>query len=426
MGSLADVTRPPISAGTATPDVQAEQPSDSEAAVERDRTRAGLSDRALLAISAVVTLPILWMGYGTDLDIEGVRAAGELIRTGDYFPSRNPGVPTFETIVGLLDPIGGHIAVNLATAAAAGATVVGIARLVRAWDRPNGDLLALAFLASPITLIAATSTTDFIWALAFFVWGALTHLRDRTALAAVLFALAVGSRSSTALLVAAFLVADGWAPQHRLRAARTAAVAVPLAIALYVPAWLAFDRSLAFLSTSEGWRGLANNLGRFAFKNYAVAGPVLLIVAAVALPALVRSLRRWRDDPMLRFAVLGFAVAEALFLHLPWKPAHLLPALLAFVLWVGASERNRRPFLAVLVGAVALNGLVTFRPFAPDVPDVSTGARFDPAVTAGLVVNDIDCRAEFMHEEPRLHSDAWSCTLEPMRGPVADTSPAAD
>jgi hypothetical protein len=382
--------------------------------------RTGLGDLALLAITAAVTLPALWLGYGTDLDVADVRAAGDLIRHGDYHPSRNPGVPVFETIVGLLDPVGGHVAINLATAGAAAATVVGIARLIRAWGRDNGDLIALAFLASPITLIAATSTTDFIWAIAFFVWAALAHVRDRSVFAGLLFALAVGSRSSSVVLIAAFLLADAWAPGRRVRALKTVAVMVPAAAALYVPAWLAFDRTFGFLTSTENWRGLGNNLGRFAYKNYAVAGVALILVALVALPALVRSLRNWGRDPLLRFAVLGFAVTEALFFQLPWKPAHLLPSLLMFVLWVAASERNRRPFLLLLIGAVALNGVVAFRPLAPDDPDASTTASFEPAVTVGLLVNDVDCRVEFMDEQPHIHSGSWECTLEPMRGSSAD------
>ena len=126
-----------------------------------------------------VTLPILWMGYGTDIDVTDVLASGESIRRGDYYPSRPPGVPVFEAITAALDPVGGHLLLNLATAAAGAATVVGIARLVRMWGHANGDLIALAFLASPMTLISATSTGDFIWAVAFFVWAALWHLRDR-------------------------------------------------------------------------------------------------------------------------------------------------------------------------------------------------------------------------------------------------------
>jgi hypothetical protein len=108
-----------------------------------DPATRGLGDWALLAITAAVTLPILWMGYGTDIDVGDVLESAEMIRRFDYAPSRNPGVPVFETIVAVLDPIGGHLAINLATAAAAGLAVVGLARMVRAWDHPNGDLVVL-------------------------------------------------------------------------------------------------------------------------------------------------------------------------------------------------------------------------------------------------------------------------------------------
>jgi Glycosyltransferase family 87 len=387
------------------------------AAVADRPPATGLSERALLAITAAVTLPIFWLGYGTDIDVGYVLLAGDRIRDGDYAPSRNPGVPVVEAVVGLLDPVGGHILINLATVGALAFTVVGIVRLVRAWGHDNGDLVALAFLASPVTLIAGTSTGDFIWALAFFVWGALAHLRGRNLPAGVLFGLAIGSRSTTLLLVIAFLVGDGWDRAHRRRCVATAAVALPLGAALFIPSWLAYDRTFEFLTATEGWRGVTNNIGRLAVKNYAAAGLALFVVVALALPAMVRALRRWKVEPLVRFAVLALVVTEALFFLVPWKLAHLIPCLMALVLWVAASERNRRPFLWLMIGAIALNGIVAFRPLTADQPNNSETASFEPAIVLGLLFNDIGCRIDFMDEPPRLGTGAWDCTLEPVRGP---------
>ena len=398
-----------------------------KAAPGADRPRAvrrELSDRTLLLVTAVVTLPVLWMGYGTDIDVHDVLASGESIRRGDYMPSRPPGVPVFEALVAALDPLGGHLLVNLATAVAGAAAVVGVAHLVRTWGHAHGDLVALAVLASPVTLVAATSTGDFIWALAFLLWGAVVHRADRTTLAGVLFALAVGTRLSSALLVAAVLVADGWDRERRRACLRTALVMAPLAVLFYVPSWLAYDRSLDFLESAEGWRSVANNAGRFAYKTYVTFGGVALVVLALAVPALVGALRRWRVDPLLRLGVLGTSVAAGMYFVFPWKFPHLLPALVMLLVWVAASARNRRPFLCVLIAALALNGLVTVRLLTPDkAAEASTGS-WDPAVTLGLFANDIACRADAMDEPVRpLNRGAWACSLTPMRGDMPEPEP---
>jgi hypothetical protein len=295
-----------------------------------------------------------------------------------------------------------------------------------------------------VTVVAASSVGDFVWALVFLVWGALVHLRaptggpDRAGAgdgaaagrpawwrhpslwAGVLFGLSVGSRLSTGFLVLAFLVADGWDRSHRGRCLRSALAMVPVAVALYVPAWLSFDRTLAFLETTETYRGFANNLGRFLYKNYATAGPLLIVVLLVAAPALLAALRRWDSDPLLRFGALAFVVSEVLYFQLPLKVAHLLPALMALVLWVAATRRNRRPFLWVLIGALAVNGVVTLRVLAPDDAHDATTARWDPSLTTGLLVNDIGCRLDVMDEDPaNYQNEAWNCALEPVRSPTA-------
>jgi hypothetical protein len=79
---------------------------------------------------------------------------------------------------------------------------------------------------------------------------------------------------------------------------------------------------------------------------------------------------------------------------------------------------RRRRYLWVLVAALAVNGLVTFRPLAPDVAGEASTGSWNPAVTAGPLLNDINCRATYMDEppEPEVIGEAWSCSLRPLRG----------
>jgi hypothetical protein len=250
-----------------------------------------------------------------------------------------------------------------------------------------------------------------------FIWGALTHRRGRPVVAGVLFALSIGARGSTGLMVLAFLVAEGWPSDQRRRAMTTALVTVPLGVLLYAPAWLASDRTFAFVDRTNGWTSLANNLGRFLYKNYAMGGVLAGVLLLTAVPPLARSLRSWSTDPLVRFGALGLIAVEGLFLVVPWKLAHLLPALLVLLLWLSATEWNRPARLWLLAGALAINGVVAFRPLVPDDPDASRSAAFEPALTVGHLVNDIRCRARVMDEPPRIDSAAWPCALEPLRGP---------
>src|SRR5918997_7202326 len=115
------MTTPGTASHIDVPDAGGSRPEAARAA----RAPRPLTDRTLGLVTAAVTLPLLWMGYGTDIDVHDVLASGGSIRSGDYMPSRPPGVPVFEAVVALLDPIGGHVMVHLATARARAAAGVG-------------------------------------------------------------------------------------------------------------------------------------------------------------------------------------------------------------------------------------------------------------------------------------------------------------
>src|SRR3546814_17464017 len=73
-------------------------------------------------------------------------------------------------------------------------------RLVRSDGSPWPGWASLAMAANPWFWMAATSLGDFVWALGLVLGGALAASRDRRLLAAVMFGIALGCRSTSALV----------------------------------------------------------------------------------------------------------------------------------------------------------------------------------------------------------------------------------
>ena len=372
---------------------------------------------ALLAVA----IPQLLLGPGTDLDVGAVFASGRLITHGHYRPSRPPGAPVHEALVGVLDRVGGPTLTNIATLIAALAIVAAVTELARHAHLPRPFLVAAVVVANPWFIVAATSTVDFPLALAFLLWGAIALQRDRTVIASVCFALAVGCRATTILLVMVALIADvtGDKPKPR-RALLCGALASVLGLALYIPGFLSAGGSLAFAQNDFRTASPGVMVGRALAKDlyfFGLAGAVVLIAAA---PALWRALRSWRALWIVRFGVLGAVVMEALFVRFPWKMGHLLPLLVCVALWLGVALRDRPGWLVALVVAQLLYSVVNLQLIEPDNPNDARGARAVLDLRWGVVVTDIDCRADdtgaWNSGTARLEA-VWNCAKPFGTGP---------
>jgi hypothetical protein len=375
----------------------------------------------MLAVLIVVGyVPLLLLGPGTDIDTFAVIESGRsIVGAGPYVVSRNPGAPVHEAAVGLLHAAGGTVATNAGSLLVALAGFAALGRLlVRAGCRHPGWWV-LVVAANPFVWIASTSTIDFMWALGFLLLGAERLFAGRPVPATLWFAFAVGSRGATVLLVAAALAAHAFGGRRRASEATVVGAATALLGGmLFVPAWLAADRSFAFLHNELAvWSGLLLQAGRSGAKHVFFFGLPLLVVLAAAAPAMVGAVRdHWRRSVVLRFAVLAALVTEALFLWLPWKLAHLLPLLVAVVMVLAHSRWDRRR-LAVLVLAVqSVTAVVTVPLVRPDTPDRATGAEWAPALERGPLVRDVVCRLDDRTRSPQLpgpeRADAnWRCVL---------------
>jgi hypothetical protein len=362
----------------------------------------------LALLAGLLYLPFVGLGYGTDIDVTNIRRSGESILEGNYRYSRPPGAFPHEAITGLLDHLGGPVLVNVGSALVAVVVLVTLAHLVeRRHGARAGRIAVLVAGTQPWLWIAATSLGDYVYALGFLLLGIDAAQRDRRVVAGLAFGTAVGFRSATALLVAAYLLAevtgssvddDPDLPADQVRASHwratftTAVVTLVLGAAWFVPPWLSVGRTAQFLQNQLRAGPFFVMVGRWGVKNVAFFGVVALVVLAFRAPVLLAAVARFRELVLVRFAVYAAVVTEVLYLRFPWKPVHLLPMAVCGAILLAVSHRTSNRLVAVLVAGQLLFAVVSVSVARPDVVDDARSGRLAPGFTRGVVLNDVDCR----------------------------------
>lgn len=361
--------------------------------------------RLVVGLCALAYLPFTLLGYGTDIDVANVLRAGRSwVDDGSYQLSRGPGAAVHEVATAALDRVGGSVLVNLASVALAALALWAVGELVRRDGGRRPGWVTLVLATNPWFWIAATSLGDFVWALALALAGAVAAQRDRRVMAGLLFGLAIGCRASSVLLVIAWLVAERTgAPSSRVSwraVAVTAGTALAVGVLCFVPPWLDAGRTFDFLNNELAFAGVGVHLGRWAVKNLAVIGVLAGVVLVVGFRQALGGLARWRASTIVRFAVLTIVFSELLFFRLPFKPLHLLPVAAGLALLLGASPLVTRRWLAFLVAAQLVGGLVGTTLAAPDVDDAAQSGSIELGITAGPLLTDVRCRLDDRERGP--------------------------
>ncbi len=373
-------------------------------------TRRLPSPTRLAVLAGALYLPFVGLGYGTDIDITNIRRSGESILAGDYRYSRPPGAFPHELVTGLLDRIGGPALVNLGSVAMAVVTLVALARVVERRHGERAGRIAVVLVATqPWFWVAATSLGDYLYALALLLLGIDAAQRDRRWWAALAFGTAIGFRSATALLVGAYLLAEltGASVEDDPRAVRadtwrerwhgvlrTGIAAAVLGLAWFIPPWLSVGRTTQFLENQLRAGDFGVMVARWGVKNVAFFGLLTAVVLAVRVPVLWAAVRRFRELVLVRFALFAALLTEVVYLRFPWKPVHLLPMAVCIAILLAVGPRTSNRFVGVLVASQLLLAVVSVTIAEPDVADAATTGRLRVGLTAGVVVNDIDCRLD--------------------------------
>jgi hypothetical protein len=378
-----------------------------------DRDTAGIL--GVLAVALVIAIPLVVSGPGNDLDVGNVFRSGRAIaRHLDYVPSRPPGAPVHEALVGFGDLLGGPLLTNLLSLAAAGLLLWQLDRLLRDEGiAPSGRWVIALIAVNPWFLIAATSTADYVFALLFLVLAARALRHDHAVLAGIAGAAAMGCRVGSITLLVALAVAEACAGRtHWRRVLLAGGTAAALTLVVFIPSFVEAG-GLTFAQNDFSASSPLVQAGRAAAKDVLVLGiPTTLLVLA-AIPALFAATRQWSTTWLVRFGLVGLVLSQLLFLRFPWKMAHLLPTLLCIAILLAVALEDRRRWLMAMVALQLVFGFVRVDVIAPNDANQASGGKIAPTVTAGPVLTDWRCRRDdpdaYLGRQKEEIEAAWDC-----------------
>ena len=371
----------------------------------------------LPVVLLLCVLPLCFLGYGTDNDTFGVLEAGRST-WHLHIPStsRHPGYWVYEAIIYVLDTVGGPILCNLMSFLMATLLVWRFWKLALRLRVAYPALLAACLVATPIFLISASSTDDYLWSLLLMVLGAEMILADRLVAATLLSALAMVIRGGNGPVVAggfAAAIAYELYTRRRLtpqaiKLATAGLISAALAAIAFIPSYR-LAGNMSFTQAMNGGPALYTPLvrmGKFVYKGLAAFGPAAVIVILVAALVYVRKRSMLRDafppsSDRARVAVLclGYFLGNVfLFLCYPIEYFYLVPAAFFFLLLAGITIfQHSRPLTVALLMSILSFTFVWPIFVRPNIPGRSTGAYFHIGVDPGFVVDDVRMRRKVKH-----------------------------
>lgn len=338
---------------------------------------------ALAAIFLLSRLPFVNIGYGTDPDAWRVALSGYwLWDHREFYPSRLPGYPVPELASAAVIQ-GGWLATNLLTVAVSLAGVWFFARIASKLDLPNRGLIVVAFSFTPLLWINSMTTMDYMWALTFILAAYYFLIARSPVTAGIMLGLAVGSRSTSILMVlpfAAYMWRDG--RSHEIRTFIVAMLGV--AILAWTPIYWKYGPSFFnFYDSKVGYLNVLRLLGKDCLG---LTGSIAVIGAlALSLPRLAKLPGdAWRDKHVMVW-ILAIAVTVLSFTRLPHEAAYLIP-MYPFGFLIMAKYVQR----LALLGAVTVVILAGFVDLTSPGDEINATTFTQARLGKGLVLSNRD------------------------------------
>jgi hypothetical protein len=356
-------------------------------------------DIYLLAL--VMYVPFIFLGYGSDMDTYRVLWTGQRMATIlDYVPSRPPGFLVFETITYFLNVIGGSVLTNLGALCMSLVVIYSLKTILETYQIPNRRLLLLILMVQPYYWVNSTCTMDFLFALGFSFLAFTLLLKEKYVFAGIAMGLAIGSRISSGLACAGFLLFFFITmPKARWKLILAGSITAAITVLVFLPSADFAGWSLRFMKPAVGgeeYWSLPLRAGRSVYKSLTFwSFPVILAFIAVAVLAVRRfgQIRRSPQAAIFIFSAVMLLAYEAFYFYIPTEPAYLLPTIPFMIILLGVILANKRWALAGIICLLLLSNFVVINFAHPNVINKATEAEYGVWIEPGHMVDDIEARS---------------------------------
>lgn len=274
--------------------------------------------------------------------------------------------------------------------------------------QPFIPVLLLYFI--PVIFRNTASSMDYVWAMTFLLIAYWFLLNIKPFFASLFFALAIGSRLTSAIFLFPFLFYMVWnlevfPKKERIRST------VFLLISVSIPALF----YLYLLISSNLFESLALHLGgpRDFFKSgYYVLQEVFGLLGTLFLIGMI--VWRWGKYPPWNwessFSIMVVFIYLLYFLYRPDKTAYIIPALPFLVLWI--SRWPKKIALYILAGLVILNNLLGFMIIQPTpkglkIDVIGKGISLQKSISYQDYRLDVDFLIHYPYPKDTLVKTGW-------------------
>jgi hypothetical protein len=385
-------------------------------------------------------------GYGNHDDIYRMLSTWRSLWSEHrYVSSRFQGYLVPELVIGASSQLGGYLLSNLVSAVLAVGSLYMFHTLLSRITTSLTALLATAVVGTnPYWVIAATTSTDYVYPAFLFLLGIMCLLHERFRFAGVLFALAVSARLTYGPM--GVLVFCFYFLYLRQTARLTPRFFHGVILffffcgLLYLPVFVASGLSLSFLGFSSGTSGgTFGIIARFLYKNvYLWSLPIFGVLVIFLLSEMrvfwkmlsTNPVRDARPETLIFYAVLScFLYTELLFARLPHQYQYLLPVLFCTMYFVAIVPhvQKRTLVLAVVVVLHIAYGIwnieVLEKHQTKGIGETihTDEANFRLSLNDGILVQDYKWRSIYQSHQVAKFNQRWMHYGQPLENPTQET-----